>query len=140
MVSDLVLYDGVCGLCNRMVQLILRHDRVGRFRFAALQSDLAGALLRRHGRDPRDLDTVCVVRDHGGIGEQVLTKSRAVIHVAGHLGWPWKLARVLRVLPTRLLDACYDQIARRRYRWFGRYDACPLPTPATRARFLDASA
>jgi len=138
-VTDLVLYDGVCGLCNRLVQFILRHDRAGRFRFAALQGDLAAALLRPHGRDPRDLDTVCVVRDHGGPGEQVLTKARAIIHVAGHLGWPWKLARLARVLPGALLDFGYDQIARRRYRWFGRYDACPLPTPATSARFLDAS-
>jgi predicted DCC family thiol-disulfide oxidoreductase YuxK len=139
-VTDLVLYDGVCGLCNRMVQVILRHDHAGRFRFAALQSDLASALLRRHGRDARDLDTVCVVRDHGGPGEQILIKARAVIHIAGQLGWPWKLACVLRVQPPRLLDFCYDQVARRRYRWFGRHDACPLPTPATRAKFLDASA
>ena len=137
--TDLVLYDGVCGLCNRLVQFILRRDRAGRFRFASLQSDLAADVLRRHGRDALDLDTVCVVRDHGGLGEAVLTKARAIIYVAGYLGWPWKLARALRVLPRALLDFGYDQIARRRYRWFGRYDACPLPTPATRAKFLDAS-
>ena len=137
--ADLVLYDGVCGLCNRLVQFVLRRDRRDRFRYAALQSDLAHELLRRHGRNPDDLDTVSVVRDHGAPGEQVLTKARAIIYVARRLGFPWALAAVLRVLPWRLLDFAYDQIAHRRYRWFGRHDACPLPTPATRAKFLDAS-
>jgi predicted DCC family thiol-disulfide oxidoreductase YuxK len=121
------------------VQFILRRDRRDRFRYAALQSDLAQDLLRRHGRDARDLDTVSVVRDHGAPDERVLTKARAIIYVAGRLGFPWALAAVLRILPWRLLDFAYDQVAHRRYRWFGRHDACPLPTPATRAKFLDAS-
>ena len=137
--ADLVLYDGVCGLCNRLVQFILRRDRRDRFRYASLQSDLALELLRRHGRDARDLDTVSVVRDHGGPDERVFTKARAIVYVAGWLGLPWALAGLLKILPWRLLDFAYDQIARRRYRWFGRYDACPLPAPATRAKFLDAS-
>jgi predicted DCC family thiol-disulfide oxidoreductase YuxK len=80
------------------------------------------------------------VRDHGGPGETVLTKARAILYVAGHLGFPWMLARVVALLPWALLDRGYDQIARRRYRWFGRFEACPLPTAQTRAKFLDASA
>ena len=136
---DLVLYDGVCGLCNRLVQFIVRRDRAQRYRYASLQSDLAAEVLRRHGRDSRDLDTVSVVINYGGPGETVLTKGRAIIEVAGHLGWPWKLARLARVLPRAFLDWGYDRIAKRRYRWFGRLDACPMPTPATRALFLDAS-
>ncbi|HET6147824.1 MAG TPA: DCC1-like thiol-disulfide oxidoreductase family protein [Polyangia bacterium] len=137
--ADLVLYDGVCGLCNRLVQFILRRDRRDRFRYASLQSDLAQELLRRHGRDALALDTVSVVRAHGEPDERVLTKARAIIYVAGWLGLPWALAGFLKIFPWRLLDFVYDQIAHRRYRWFGRYDACPLPAPATRAKFLDAS-
>jgi predicted DCC family thiol-disulfide oxidoreductase YuxK len=138
-VADLVLYDGVCGLCNRLVQFILRRDRADRFRFASLQGALAADLLRRYGRDARDLDTVYLVRDHGTPGEALLAKSRAVFAMLDRLGGPWLLVRVLRLLPRSVLDFAYDQIARRRYRWFGRYDACPLPAPGARAKFLDGS-
>ncbi len=132
----LLLYDGVCGLCDRLVQFVLRHDRADRFRFAALQSPLAGNLLRGYGRDAADLDTVYVIARHGEPTAKLLSKGRAVLFVLAELGGIWRLASVLRVLPRPLLDFGYDQIARRRYRWFGRYDACPLPTPATRAKFL----
>ena len=135
--AHLLLYDGVCGLCNRLVQFVLRHDRGDRFRFAALQSPLAGNLLRGYGRDASDLDTVYVIARHGEASAKLLWKGRAVLFVLGQLGGLWRLASVLRVLPRPLLDLGYDLIARRRYRWFGRYDACPLPTPATRAKFLD---
>jgi predicted DCC family thiol-disulfide oxidoreductase YuxK len=69
----------------------------------------------------------------------VLIKARAILYVAGWLGFPWTLASLLRLVPWRVLDFAYDQIAHRRYRWFGRYDACPMPARATRAKFLDAS-
>lgn len=133
----LLLFDGVCGLCDRLVQFVLRHDRVDRFRFAALQSPLAGNLLRGYDRDATDLDTVYVIADYGEPAAKLLSKGRAVLFVLAQLGGLWRLASVLRVLPRPLLDFGYDQIARRRYRWFGRYDACPVPTPATRAKFLD---
>ena len=118
---------------------MLRRDRAGHFRFASLQSALAADLLARHGRVAGDLDTVYLVQDVGGPRESVLAKSRAVRGVAQRLGFPWSLTRALRVLPAAILDFGYDLMARRRYRWFGRYDACPLPAPGVRARFLDAS-
>jgi predicted DCC family thiol-disulfide oxidoreductase YuxK len=136
LVHHLLLYDGVCGLCDRLVQFVLRHDRGDRFRFAALQSPLAGNLLRGYGRDAADLDTVYVIARHDEPAAKLLSKGRAVLFVLTELGGIWRLASVLRVLPRPLLDFGYDLIARRRYRWFGRYDACPLPTPATRAKFL----
>jgi predicted DCC family thiol-disulfide oxidoreductase YuxK len=135
--ANLLLYDGVCGLCDRLVQFVLRHDRRDRFRFAALQSQLASGLLRGYGRNAGDLDTVYVVARYGEPDAALLSKGRAVLFAVAALGGVWRLASLLRVLPTWLLDFGYDQIARRRYRWFGRYDACPLPTPATRAKFLD---
>ena len=136
--ANLLLYDGVCGLCDRLVQFVLRHDRADRFRFAALQSELAAGVLRGYGRNAADLDTVYVVARYGEPDAALLAKGRAVLFVLGALGGIWRLASILRVLPTWLLDFGYDHIARRRYRWFGRYDACPLPTPATRAKFLDS--
>jgi predicted DCC family thiol-disulfide oxidoreductase YuxK len=136
-VATLILYDGLCGLCNRLNQFILRRDAHDRFRFAALQGALAGDLLRRHGRDARDLDTVFVVKNYGEPGQTLLSKGRAIIFVLRTLGGLWTLAWIFNLLPRRLLDAAYDQIARRRYRWFGRYDACPLPAPGVRQKFLD---
>lgn len=137
--AHLVLYDGVCGLCNRLVQFMLRRDRADRFRFAALQSPFAAELLRRHGRATDDLDTVYVFARFGEPDQRLLSKGRAILFVLGQLGGLWRLASLLRGLPRPILDAAYDQIARRRYRWFGRHDACPLPTPDTRAKFLDAT-
>jgi predicted DCC family thiol-disulfide oxidoreductase YuxK len=134
--THLLLYDGVCGLCDRLVQFVLRHDRGDRFRFAALQSPLAASLLRGYGRDASDLDTVYVIARYGEPSANLMSKGRAVLFLLAELGGIWRLASVLRVLPRRLLDFGYDEIARRRYRWFGRYDACPLPTPTTKAKFL----
>jgi predicted DCC family thiol-disulfide oxidoreductase YuxK len=139
-VVDLVLYDGVCGLCNGLVQFILRHDRAARFRFAALQGAFAADLLRRHGRAVEDLDTVYVFARYGQPDQTVLAKGRAILYVLGQLGGLWRLlAPLLGVLPRPILDFAYDRIARRRYRWFGRLDACPLPAPGTRERFLDGA-
>jgi predicted DCC family thiol-disulfide oxidoreductase YuxK len=138
--ADLLLYDGTCGLCQRSVQLVLRHDRRGRFRFAPLQGPTATDVLHRHGLDPADLDTVVAVEDPGGPGERVRVRGRAVVYVLRALGGGFRLAALLGFLPTPLLDAAYRLVARRRYRWFGRADACALPSPEQRARFVDSGA
>lgn len=129
--GPLVLYDGTCGLCNRSVQLILRHDRRGRFRFAALQSDTGRALLAKHGLPVDALDTVVLVD-----GDRAYTKSRAALRVAGMMDAPWPLLRALLVVPRPVADFVYDRVANNRYRMFGRVDACMLPPPEVRARFL----
>lgn len=129
--GPLVLYDGQCGLCNRSVQMILRHDRRGTFRFAALQSELGQALLRRHGLPAGAIDTVVLVDD----GE-AFTRSRAALRIAGKMDRPWPLMRAFGIVPRPLRDVVYDWVARNRYRWFGRTDACMLPPPEVRARFL----
>ena len=135
---DVVLYDGVCGLCNGLVRFVLPRDRAGRFRFAALQSPAAHAILARHGQDAAALDTVYVAVPDPRGGERLLAKSRAVLHLLRGLGAPWSAAVLAAPLPTRLLDAGYDLVARHRYRIFGRSEACPLPRPEWRDRFLDA--
>jgi predicted DCC family thiol-disulfide oxidoreductase YuxK len=133
-----ILYDGVCGLCNRLVRFVLRRDRRDRFRFASLQSAFAGELLRRHGRDPGDLDTLYVVAGQGTAEEHLLARSAAVLHVLQEIGGGWRGTAVfLRLLPRPLRDWAYGRVARSRYRIFGKYDTCPLPTPEERAKFLE---
>ena len=136
MAHPIFLYDGVCGLCNRTVQFVLNRDPGGQFRFAALQSPLAAEILAQHGRDAADLDTVVLVLDPGAESERVFFRSRAILKICGSLGWPWKALLVLWPIPSFLTDLGYRLIARLRYRFFGRYDTCPLPSPEQRSRFL----
>jgi predicted DCC family thiol-disulfide oxidoreductase YuxK len=129
--GPVVLYDGTCGLCDRSVQLILRHDRRGRFRFAALQSDVGRALLARHGLPVDALDTVVLVEDgHAWV------KSAAALRIARGMDAPWPALRALGIVPRPVRDFFYDRVAKSRYRLFGRVDACMLPPPEVRARFL----
>lgn len=123
----LILYDGLCGLCDRLVQFLLRRDREDRFRFAPLQSRLARETLDPHGVDAAELNTVCVVADFRTPGETVLTKSSAVLYALAQLGGLWRLAVVLRGVPRAVADPVYDFIARHRYRIFGKREACYLP-------------
>jgi len=132
----LVLYDGVCALCNGTVSFLVKRDDGDRFRFAPLQSNLGREIVRRYGGDPDDLDTVYVVLDFGESSERILKRSRAVLTAVAALGGPWKLASVLRVVPGFVTDLGYRLVARVRYRLFGKYDACPLPEPAHRHKFL----
>lgn len=138
--GPIILYDGVCGLCSRLSRFVLARDRAGRFRFAPLQGRLAGEILTRHGRDPRDLDTLYLVLDSGRPEEHLLRKSDAALWILRELGGPWRMAGALRVVPPALRDLGYDAVARIRYRLFGRYDSCPVPAPEHRGRFLDLGA
>ncbi len=130
-----VLFDGVCNLCDGLVQFIIRHDPAGRFRFAALQSAAGQALLAAHGLPPlaagHDPSSVLLVS-----GGRVYSHSAAVLRIARELGWPWRLAVVGSLVPRAWRDALYRYVARHRYRWFGRQESCTLPTPALRQRFL----
>ena len=135
--SAILLYDGVCGLCSRAVQFVLRHDTAGRFRFAALQSDYAQRVLARHGRDARGLDTMGLLLDPETPRERLLVKSDGILAVLRELGGAWRLLAAARVLPRGLRDRAYGVVARHRYRWFGRFDQCRLPRPEERARFID---
>jgi predicted DCC family thiol-disulfide oxidoreductase YuxK len=138
MSHPILLYDGVCGLCNRLVQFILKRDRAAIFRFASLQSPFAGRILARYGANPADLDTVYVVVDHNGEGELLLARSDAVVFILSRLGGVWRATTfLLPIVPRPLRDWAYRIVARNRYRIFGRYDTCPLPSEDTCDRFLD---
>jgi len=135
--KPIVLYDGVCGLCNRLNQFLLKRDGRDRLRFASLQSQLANALLKRHGVDSLDLDTVYVVLDYDLPGERLLSRSDAIIHALMQLDGIWKLASFGRVLPKFLRDGLYRIVARNRYRIFGKHETCMLPDPKQRHKFLE---
>jgi predicted DCC family thiol-disulfide oxidoreductase YuxK len=135
--THLVLYDGICALCNRVVQFVLTHDRRGVFRFASLQSATGRAVVERYGGDPLEVTSLYVVTDYRTSDARAFTRSQAALIIASQLGWPWKAMRVVGVLPTALLDRVYDVVARTRYRVFGRYEQCPIPTPEFRSRFVD---
>jgi predicted DCC family thiol-disulfide oxidoreductase YuxK len=138
MPHPILLYDGVCGLCNRLVQFILRRDRQALFRFASLQSPLAAGILARHGANPNELDTVYLVLDHQLPTESLLSRSDTVIFVLKQLPIPWPAAAFfLGMLPGYLRDLAYNALARRRYRLFGRSEICMLPRDRDHSRFLD---
>lgn len=135
--SDVVLYDGVCVLCNRLCTFVLRRDSRGRFLFASLQGSLGHDVLRGYGHDPNALDTLYVVTDYGGPHEALLERGVALLYVLRYLGGLCNLAIVFRCVPASWLNAAYTLIARRRYRWFGKYETCETPPSQYRARFLD---
>jgi predicted DCC family thiol-disulfide oxidoreductase YuxK len=129
MMRAVLLFDGVCTLCNGFVQFVIQRDPAGRFQFATLQSDAARRLLQAA---PQPLPDTLVLVENG----RVFLRSTAALRVARGLKFPWPLAFVLVVVPRPLRDWVYDILARNRYRWFGRRDVCMVPTPELRARFL----
>lgn len=139
MSHPIILYDGVCGLCNRFVQFILRRDRNAVFRFASLQSALATPILARHDANPSDLDTVYVAVNGDLPNQYLLSRSDAVIFVLKQLPGLWRFAAFfMQCVPKFLRDPAYNVVARNRYRIFGRSEVCPLPRDQDRSRFLDS--
>ncbi len=136
--TTVVLYDGVCRLCNRLNQFLLPRDKQARLRFAALQSPTARRLLARYGLDPSDLDTVYVIADWGAPTERALARSNAVLHAVSQLDGSWRvLANIGSLVPGPIADLAYRVVARNRYRIFGRHDQCMVPPAGWRERFLD---
>ncbi len=127
----ILLFDGVCNLCHGAVQFIIPRDPQKRLKFASLQSDAGQSLLRQHGLDPAYSDSLVLIAS----GKAHL-KGKAVLRIAGFLKFPWPVFSPLHFLPSFLLDPLYNGIARNRYRWFGKKDACPLPNPNHADRFL----
>ena len=132
-----ILFDGVCNLCNSAVQWVIERDKDRRFDFASLQSDAARRELEKIlGGDEIDAlpDSIVLIDSDG-----VHTRSAAALRIARGLPPPFTLFRLGRVLPRPIRDAIYDLIARNRYRWFGRRESCMTPAPDVAACFLDAA-
>lgn len=128
----MVLFDGVCNLCNGFVQFIIKRDPKARFRFGALQSEEARDMLQGTDVRPEDLSTVIYVRNG-----RVLTRSSAALHVLKDLGGAWAIAYGFIIVPPFIRDAVYHWVARNRYKWFGQRESCMIPTPELRSRFLN---
>jgi predicted DCC family thiol-disulfide oxidoreductase YuxK len=128
--QPIVFFDGVCGLCNRLVDVLLRADRGARLRFAPLQGETARALLPPRPADAAEWSIVYL--DERGLHE----RTDAVLRLGRRLGGVWRLVTVLRLMPPPIRDGLYRVIARNRYQWFGRRGACRIPSADERRRFL----
>jgi len=124
-------FDGVCNLCNGLVAFVIRHDAAKKIRFVSLQSDLGKHALQEAGLDGHSLTTI-LFRDQNRLS----VKSSAVFGLLKHLDKPWSFGSILMIFPRPIRDWVYSFIAARRYRWFGRRDACIVPTPELQSRFL----
>lgn len=131
-----IVFDGVCVLCNGWVGFLLRHDRAGRYRFAAMQSEAGRALLARHGLEPDDPASFLLLEYDVDPAPRASIDTDAIRRVLVGLGGCWTLANAIALLPRGLCDAAYRWLASNRYRWFGRHEACALPAPEHRQRFL----
>jgi predicted DCC family thiol-disulfide oxidoreductase YuxK len=129
--NNLIVFDGVCVLCNGMVQFIIRRDKAARFHFMTAQSNTGQALYARMGMKDGDFETYFFIADG-----KVYEKFDAVLAVMARLGWPWKALVLLKPLPLALKNWLYDRVARNRYSLFGKRDACMVPEPSVKARFV----
>jgi predicted DCC family thiol-disulfide oxidoreductase YuxK len=127
-----ILFDGVCNLCNKSVLFVIARDSRGLFRFAPLQGSFAQQRLQQASQPSLQQSSV-VLLDNG----RVFYRSEAVLRIARQLPWPWPLLYGCIVVPRVLRDAAYNLLARHRYRLFGKQDECMVPTPELRARFID---
>ena len=125
-----VLFDGECKLCNRSVNALLRMDPKGRLKYASLQSDYGRRVLAERGMEFDPLDTLMLLE-----GGRLTTKSTAIIRISKYLGGVWPLCMMALIIPRLMRDFFYDLVAKNRYRWFGKYDTCPLPDPEFEDRF-----
>lgn len=130
MEHPVVLFDGVCNLCNTSITFIIRHDPTGIFRFAPLQSDHGERLLQGFRARPKG-DSVVLI-----LGDRYFVKTSAALRIAIRLSGLWPMMGIFLIFPAFLRDPVYDLIARYRYQWFGKRESCMIPTPELRSRFL----
>jgi predicted DCC family thiol-disulfide oxidoreductase YuxK len=129
--KSIILFDGVCNLCNGFVNFLIVRDRQNKFQFGSLQSPVVAELLKQHDFATDDLSTVILLE-----GDKLYYQSTAVLRILRQLGGAWPLLYVFIVVPKPLRDFFYNLVARNRYKLFGRQDACMIPTPELRAKFV----
>ena len=126
-----VLFDGICNLCNSSVRFLLKHDTREKFLFSSIQSDASKNLLLHQNYKIKEMNSILLVQDG-----QILEKSEAVLRIASQLRFPWNLGSAFRIVPLKLRDRIYDWVARNRYRWFGKRDSCTLSIVPYENRFI----
>ncbi|WP_405351989.1 thiol-disulfide oxidoreductase DCC family protein [Nonlabens sp. Asnod3-H03] len=129
--NDVILFDGVCNLCNGAVTFIIKRDRKNHFRFAALESDIGVLYLKKHNINPEEVDSIVLIR-----GERAYVKASAALRTAQKLSGLWPLLYILIIIPKFISNAIYDYIATNRYKWFGKQESCMIPTEELRDKFL----
>jgi predicted DCC family thiol-disulfide oxidoreductase YuxK len=130
--QHILLFDGVCNLCNAVVKFVIRWDKQAKFKFASLQSPAGQRLLRQFNLSVTDPDSFVYVK-----GEKYYLRSSAALHLLKELGGGWQLLYLFMAVPKPLRDLCYRIIAKNRYRLFGKSDSCMMPTPELQKRFLN---
>jgi predicted DCC family thiol-disulfide oxidoreductase YuxK len=128
---NIILFDGVCNLCNGTIQFLIRHDKKNIFYFASLQSDAGQALLKKYDLDALSLKSIVLIQH-----DRAFIRSTAVLKIAAQLGGFLKIASILFLFPRFIRDFVYNIVAQNRYRWFGKQDVCWVPTPELKSRFL----
>jgi predicted DCC family thiol-disulfide oxidoreductase YuxK len=130
--KKIILFDGVCNLCNSFVQYVIKRDKKDSFRFVALQSELGEKILAHIGMDTKHVDSIVLYEP----GIAYYYKSSAAIEIAKDLGGIVGLSTIFRLIPTFLRNSVYDYIAKNRYKWYGKKESCMIPTPGLKAKFL----
>ncbi|QED36957.1 thiol-disulfide oxidoreductase DCC family protein [Antarcticibacterium arcticum] len=131
--KKIILFDGVCNLCNNSVQFIIERDKEDVFRFASLQSETGKQLTAERGIDPEAMDSIILIEP----GVAYYEKSTAALEISRHLSGGYSNLKYFSILPEGFRNVVYDLIARNRYKWFGKKDECMIPTPELKSRFLE---
>lgn len=129
---SVVLFDGVCNLCNGSVLFIIKRDAKSKFKFASLQSEYGAEQMKKFNLPPSSLNSVLLIKDG-----RLFQRSNAALEIASLLDGLWPILYVFKIVPVFLRDLVYDWVASNRYRWFGKKEACMIPTPEMRARFIN---
>ena len=130
--KKIILFDGVCNLCNSAVQFVIQHDKNDVFRFVALQSELGQEILKHIGINPSNIDSIILYEP----GIAYYYKSDAAIQIAKNLGGFFHFGTIFRIIPTGIRNQLYDYVAKNRYKWYGKKESCMIPTPELKAKFL----
>ncbi len=131
--KQIILFDGVCNLCNNAVNFIIKHDKHDTFRYASLQSDIGKYYINKFNIDTQLLDSILLIKED----TVYYHKSSAALHIAKKLSGGYSLMTMFLIIPKPLRDFVYDYIAKNRYKWFGKKESCMLPSPKTKNLFLD---
>ena len=131
--KHIVLFDGVCNFCNDSVRFIIKRDKKDLYRFASLQSDLGQSLTQSRGIDTNNVDSIVLIQP----GEAYYIKSSAALEIAKNLSGLYPILSIFLYLPSWFRDFFYDFVARNRYKWFGKKETCPMPTPDEQEKFLE---
>lgn len=131
--KKIILFDGVCNLCNGAIQFIIKRDKSDNFRYAPLQSNIGRKFLQDRNIDTAKIDSIILIEP----GVAYYTKSAAALKIGQDFGGAWKLIQILEWIPESISNFIYDLIAKNRYNWFGKKEACMIPTPELKAKFLE---